>query len=460
MFYLKFRPQKVKELDLEPIRQKMAEILMAKRLPHAFLFAGPKGTGKTSAARILAKAVNCLTKGGYEPCNRCSICKSISRGTALDLIEVDAASNRGIDDVRNLREKVKLVPSEAKYKVYVIDEAHMLTREAFNALLKTLEEPPEHAIFVLCTTEPEKLPETIISRCIHLRFRRGSPAEVKRSLERVMKAEKIKIEPEAVELIAENSDGSFRDAQKVLEQLVMKKKKITQKMVEEEMGRSEKVLAEKFLELLFKKEAKGAIEEINWQVKQGLNLEEFTNLIFEKLRVLLLDSVGFQPEDETLVEVRLSFSKEEIMQLIGLFETASRSLKSAVIPQLPLEMVVVEWCLESIKTQEHKNTRTKKHKSIKPQGRKSNKGLDLKKIEERWEEILKEIKPLNHSVEALLRSAKPLSLHGKILTLEVFYPFHQERLNTEKNRRLIEKVVSEVVKKEIGLKCVLAKKNS
>lgn len=459
MFYLKFRPQKVKELDLEPIRQKMAEILTAERLPHAFLFAGPKGTGKTSAARILAKAVNCLTKGGFEPCNRCSICRSITGGTALDLIEVDAASNRGIDDVRNLREKVKLVPSEAKYKVYVIDEAHMLTREAFNALLKTLEEPPEHAIFVLCTTEPEKLPETIVSRCLHLQFRRGSPAEVRRSLERVVRAEKIKIEPEAVGLIAENSEGSFRDAQKVLEQLVMKKKKITQKMVKEEMGRSEEAAVEKFLELLFKKEAKGAIEEINRQVKQGLNLGEFTNLILEKLRLLLLGAVGLHFEDE-VVGVNLPFSKEEIIQLIELFETASRTLKSAVIPQLPLEMAVAKWGLENIKTQEHKNTRTKKHKSIKPQRRKSNKGLDLKEIEERWEEILKGVKPLNHSVEALLRSAKPLSLHGKILTLEVFYPFHQERLNTEKNRRLIEEVISKVIRKEVGVKCVLGNKKS
>ena len=177
-FYLKYRPQTIADLDLKSVREFFARLVKSGKTHHAYLFAGPRGTGKTSAARILAKIINC-DKGRGEPCNRCDACVAITRGNWPDLMEIDAASNRGIDDVRALRETVGLAPLRGRNKVYLIDEAHMLTPEAFNALLKTLEEPREEVVFILATTEPDKLPETVVSRCIRVNFNRASKEELR-----------------------------------------------------------------------------------------------------------------------------------------------------------------------------------------------------------------------------------------------------------------------------------------
>jgi len=348
MFYLKYRPQKISELDLTEIREGLSRVLSSGRIPHAFLFAGPKGTGKTSAARIIAKSVNCLAKrtgpNRFEPCNHCSLCQSITKGTALDLIEIDAASNRGIDDIRNLKEKIKLAPTEAKYKVYIIDEVHMLTTEAFNALLKTLEEPPLHAIFILCTTEPEKLPETIVSRCLRFNFRKGRPEEVIRSLKKIVRGEKLKIEKEALTEITKHVDGSFRDAQKLLEQLSLRKRKITVQMVQEEVGQSRGSRPETLLSFLVQGKTKKAIREVNHALEQGVDLKNYTKELLELLRLCLLKSIGCA--DKTEKEVSFQLNRQQAVLLIALFERALRELKTAVIPQLPLEMAIIEYTIK------------------------------------------------------------------------------------------------------------------
>lgn len=347
MFYLQYRPQKISELDLKQVREGLARVVSSGRVPHAFLFAGPRGTGKTSAARIIAKAFNCLkrpiTRPGlrFEPCNRCSLCKKITAGTALDLIEIDAASNRGIDDVRDLREKIKLAPLKAKYKVYIIDEAHMLTMEAFNALLKTLEEPPKHAIFILCTTQPEKLPETITSRCLRFNFRKGKIKEIVRCLKKVVKGEKLKVQEGVLEEIAKEVDGSFRDAQKILEQLSLSGKKITKKMVREEIGKSRQYRPEILFQHLAKKNTQEAIKEINRAVEGGVNLKSYTEELLEILRDCLLQSVGLSQSEK---EYPLPLERDQVVRLIELFMRAGKELKTAIIPQLPLELAVVEWC--------------------------------------------------------------------------------------------------------------------
>ncbi|MCX6725760.1 MAG: DNA polymerase III subunit gamma/tau [Candidatus Shapirobacteria bacterium] len=288
-FYLKYRPQKVSDLDLTDVRENLQKILKSQKVPHAFLFSGPKGTGKTSAARIIAKTINCPhKKENDEPCNKCDICQEITSGSAMDLIEIDAASNRGIDDIRSLREKIKLSPARCQYKVYIIDEVHMLTTEAFNALLKTLEEPPAHAVFILCTTEAHKLPKTIISRCLQIKFRKSKPEELVHSLERVVKGEKLNLEKGVLESIAKEADGSFRDGQKILDQLATGQEKISLIESEKLLGQIEELKPEKLLVFIAQKEAKKALLEIDRIVNFGADLDVYLQNLLEKLRLIRL----------------------------------------------------------------------------------------------------------------------------------------------------------------------------
>lgn len=484
VFYLKYRPQKLSELDLVEVREGLEKIVKSGKVPHALLFAGPRGTGKTSAARILAKAVNCLTtKGKGEPCNRCRICRAVTEGRALDLIEIDAASNRGIDDVRSLREKIKLAPTQASFKVYIIDEVHMLTSEAFNALLKTLEEPPKHAIFILCTTAPEKLPPTILSRCTRFNFRKARIEELVNSLKRVVRGEKLKVEKGVLEAIAANVDGSFRDGQKILDQLSVSKRKITLKETKKLLGQIAALAPTKLLKFLADKDTKGAISEINRIVETGGDLKVYTQSLLEKLRRALLAKVGVEDETE---EVKGIEKVEEIRSLIELFSVATAKLATAVIPQLPLEIAVVEWCENErgkwvVGSESGSKGEEKKKKLTptipkafrrnlaqrasreagthpRPTTQNSPSPLGLDEILEKWPNVLAGVRPLNHSVEALLRATRPIKVSDSMLTIEVFYQFHKEQLEMEKCRRVVEEVAEKVLGTPVKLKCVLGKK--
>lgn len=354
--YRKYRPQKIEELDLEDIRKKLSLVMSSGHTPHAFLFAGPKGTGKTSAARIVAKLINCEKVGKkrlgvsgadrfgqkFEPCNKCEACISITAGNNLDVLEIDAASNRGIDEIRDLRDKIKLAPSGSLFKVYIIDEVHMLTTEAFNALLKTLEEPPPHAIFILATTEPEKLLPTIISRCSLFYFKKASRGEIVHSLERVVKGEKLKIdkEKEYLEAIADVSEGSFRDGVKILEQAISENAHdlgALSKIIGEQSG----VLVENLLQLLAQKDAKGALETIHKAGNKGTNMKLLTAEVLNHLHKLLLIKFGV---GEKSADKELKFEVSDINILIKLFSRAFGEFRLTAIPELPLELVIVEWC--------------------------------------------------------------------------------------------------------------------
>jgi len=455
--YLKYRPQTFQELDNSSVREELVKIFRSGQFPHAFLFSGPRGIGKTSAARIVAKAVNCVraqsTKDkehSYEPCNQCSSCLSITNGTNIDILEIDAASNRGIDDIKELREKIKLAPAKAKYKVYIIDEVHMLTTEAFNALLKTLEEPPAHALFILCTTDPEKLPKTIISRCQQINFKRASQKEMVEKLKKICEEEKQTYEEKALEAIAKLADGSFRDANKILGRVALSGQ-ITKEAVESAAGVLAEFKPEEFLSLLAEESIKEALLWLGRATEQGANLRVLTEGILEKLRSSLLAGFGLNEEEGT----KLNLTAAEIRELINLFNTAYLELRQAVIPQLPLEMAVIEWGGMGSEKSEMGSGSGGEIKEARDVGE-NPPSSSLESVLSKWPEILEKVKPLNHSVQAFLRATRPIGCEGGFLMLEVFYKFHKDQLESEKCRRIFEKVASEVLGVPIKLKCSLS----
>ncbi len=450
VYYRKYRPQKISQLDSTQVRDVLTSILSAKDIPHAFLFTGPKGLGKTSAARIVAKIVNCEKKG-LEPCNKCSQCVSITNGTNLDILEIDAASNRGIDEIRELRDKIKLAPLSSNKKVYIIDEAHMLTREAFNALLKTLEEPPSHVIFILCTTEAEKLPETIVSRCFTVRFKRAGSEEIIRSLLRIIREEKIAIDKEAVSQIAALSDGSFRDGAKILEQLksAAGRKKITPEfLVKVNITSNTVEYIHQLKDLLQKRKAKEALKVVAEIVKDGIEINLVIGRLIEELhRELIVQIIGEVKED--------GFTPEELKNLINLLARAHQEGKFAVITQLPLELVIIEWGMSG-RSAEVGNENFFVPQLSRDGSQSVNKGIDARQDANRknlvtsphstiLNELIEKIKPFNHSVAGVLRGCKVGSFDGKSLIIETNYKFHQERLEEVKTKQLLEEVAGEII---------------
>lgn len=442
---------------MKEVRESLQKIAKSKKFPHALLFSGPKGTGKTSAARIFAKLVNCQNPKNNEPCNQCSSCSQINNGSSLDLIEIDAASNRGIDDIRDLREKIKLAPSQLKYKVYIIDEVHMLTTEAFNALLKTLEEPPPHALFVLCTTEPEKLPETIISRCLRVNFRKANKEEILKALKRVVEGEKLNVEKGVLEAIAAEVDGSFRDAHKILEQLSLTGKKISLKDTKEILEQNETFSPEKLLSLILKEDTKQALKEVEKIIEKGGDINLYLLRILNLLRLGLLNKVGLEEEEEKIPQVIRNLNISQIKSLISLFSETVNEIKICPLPQLPLEVAIVEWIEKRKKGKKNNSLSSAK---LEDQNTQNDSISSLGIVEEKWQEILTKIKPKNHSIEALLKASRPIKFQNDLLVLEVFYKFHKERLETPKCRQIIEETVQEVVGIPVRLKCILGEKKS
>ncbi|KKR71443.1 MAG: polymerase III, subunit gamma and tau protein [Candidatus Roizmanbacteria bacterium GW2011_GWB1_40_7] len=333
VFYRTYRPKLISQLDKTDVRERIGSLLQSKSVPHAFLFSGPRGTGKTSTARIVAKALNCehvdkkvttRVATTIEPCNKCSNCLAIINGTHMDVIEIDAASNRGIDEIRELRDKIALSPSMGKKKIYIIDEVHMLTREAFNALLKTLEEPPVHVTFILATTEPHKLPGTIISRCVQITFSKATDQELKRSLNRVIAGEKVEISDKALSLIVKSADGSFRDAVKILEQAVSENR-LSDADISLLIGLTGNI---DLIEIVLHRDIKRALSSIEEQHQNGTDFSLYIQSLLEGLHEQLLEN----PENT------------EVKKLIKYLMRAYSETKTTSIPQLPLELAVIEYC--------------------------------------------------------------------------------------------------------------------
>ncbi len=463
MYFLKYRPQTVEELDLENVRQKLTKILKSDQIPHAFLFAGPKGAGKTSAARILAKAINCRAEKkpkGFEPCNQCEICKAITRGTSLDVVEIDAASNRGIDDIRQLKEKIALAPVSADYKVYIIDEVHMLTKPAFNALLKTLEEPPSHVVFVLCTTNPEKIIPTVLSRLLRIDFSRGTRQEVRRSLQKVIKGENLKVEKKVIETIIDLADGGFRDAQKMLESLVLSLgKEISWDKAQPELIHWQKQKPSKVLQLLADGEQEELLRVGEQLQADGAEMNDYLQRLLNLVQKLILVRTEVdkgQAEERRLAE---QFSLSQLSRLSKILIQAMYEQKNAVLPQLPLQLAVIEF-LKGKKKGMTKGNKAQKKEKVGEGTKKAGKrvGLNLDTVKNKWRDLLEAVKPMNHSVAAFLRAAKPKKFKNNQLVLEVFYRFHKDKLEENRNRRIVETGLKKICHSDVKIKCVLAKK--
>lgn len=360
VLYRKYRPQKFNEvIGQKHIVQTLTNAISLEMISHAYIFSGPRGSGKTTLARLLAKAINCQKRKEREaePCNQCSSCLEIIQGNSVDLIEIDAASNRGIDEIRELKDGIRFTPNKSKYKIFIIDEAHQLTKEAANALLKTLEEPPAHAIFILATTEIHKMISTIISRCQRFDFRKLTISEIIQRLEVISKKEGIEIEKPALELIALNSSGAIRDAESLLDQIlsfsgVLRDKKIQLKEIKNLLGIIEIGAISQFCDFIFRKKAAEAINFLGEIIESGSDLQGFTKTLINYLRQgLILKIVGQKiitgltmEELEKLQKQVTSIKEEELKKITNLFLEAENKIKYSPIPQLPLELAIIESC--------------------------------------------------------------------------------------------------------------------
>jgi len=441
-FYRTYRPQIIAEIDNESVRTRLTELLSKDRadLPHAYLFTGPKGTGKTTAARILAKVFNCSALKKTGPCGICAQCLAIANGQSMDVIEMDAASNRGIDEIRQLRERIGMAPVASAYTVYIIDEVHMLTAEAFNALLKTLEEPPKHAVFILATTNREKVPGTIQSRCISVPFTRADASELMHALQRIVKTEHFKAEDSALSLIIRYSDGSFRDAVKYLEQVSLTSKTITVDAVLKSLSLPDVQLRAQCIEAIANSDVRAALAVISRIRREQTDMKSFLVAMLNDLHEMLLKHI-------TDANPKQILTPDQVKQAISQLSLAYAELRVSPIEELPIELAVIELCRKHEELDQpvrpEQNTDDGADSSV-------NTGiglLTLPKLTEHWKDFIASCKPYNHSVAGILRSSRPKDVRDGIVTLEAFYSFHRDKLNESKTKQIL----AEVLKKLFGI---------
>ncbi|MEA3452923.1 MAG: DNA polymerase III subunit gamma/tau [Patescibacteria group bacterium] len=359
VLYRKYRPKTFSEvIGQEHIVKTITNAIVNDLLSHSYFFSGPKGSGKTTLARLLAKRINCENPQKGEPCNKCSSCLEINSGRAIDILEIDAASNRGIDDIRELREGIKFSPTRLKYKVFIIDESHQLSRDAANALLKVLEEPPSFVVFILATTEAHKMIPTIISRCQRFDFRKLTLSEITEKLEWIAKQEKIKIEKSAIELIAMNSEGAMRNAEVLLDQCLSlgkttKNNLITAEDIKDLLGVIDVSLVAKLINLIFQKESGEAINFLNKSIEKGIDPSEFIKAIVDYLRQALILSISpdlknpifdnLTEEVKKQLKLQVKDLKEtDIRRALKFFLDAQNKIRYSSIPQLPIELAILE----------------------------------------------------------------------------------------------------------------------
>lgn len=515
VLYQQYRPQRFGDVVGQPhIKKAIQNQLMNGRIAHSYLFCGPRAVGKTTIARLLAKSANCENRrqGDYEPCNECLSCKEIMEGRSIDVIEIDAASHTGVDNVReNIIANARVSPSKSKNKIFIIDEVHMLSISAFNALLKTLEEPPSGVIFILATTEIHKVPTTIISRCQRYDFKKIAINEIIKQLSDIVSKEGKEVELDILKNIAFQSEGCLRDAESLLGQvLFLEGTQITSEMVELIIPKSNLNSLAELVEYLSSCEIEKAIYLVNDLIKNGVDLKTFIKDLLEFLRKIILVKIGgklenfglaFEKEiEERILEMAKNFEMEEIVRLIELFLEAGDNLKRTEILSLPLELAILKFN----KLREYDDAINKKEviksglETFGIKERESKKGEDityvylekklsaleqdnmvkqgimneikndenlkssscnlaikLGEIQKRWDEVIEKIKNYNHSMAFILKVSKPLSLEGKVLKLSHKYNFHLERIQELKNKVSLEKVLAEIFNADLIVESLL-----
>lgn len=504
--YRKWRPQTFDEVvGQEHIVRTLRNALQTGHLHHAYLLAGPRGTGKTTTARLIAKAVNCLSPEAERPCDHCEICQAITEGRLMDLTEIDAASNTGVDNIRDLLEKVSFRPTQARYKVYVVDEVHMLSTAAFNALLKTLEEPPEHVIFVLATTEVHRIPETILSRCQRFEFRRIPLTQLVKRLELIAGEEGITAEPEALDLIARAATGAMRDAISLLDQMAAGGD-VTADYVRLMLGAERREVVQAILQAWLDGDLNGGLQQINRAVDSGADPRQLARQTADFFRGLLLMRLGAgdtwadptAEERPRLQEMAKKAQPARLVQAVQRFSEVAAERRAGWQPQLPLELAFIEATLEAetapapapkpaqpvtapqVRTPEPPEKRTpapRRVRGVTPRalhtkskaqdkkqqpGRKANAASGnatpklVARVAERWRDLLSQIRPVN--LGAFLRDAQPVGADADgFLVLGFQHDLHRKNIDKESNRQIVEEFLSKTFGQRIALRCVLEK---
>jgi DNA polymerase III subunit gamma/tau len=499
--YNKWRPQKWDEVvGQQHIIQTLRNAVTGGRVAHAYLFAGPRGTGKTTAARLLAKAVNCLDEDlSARPCNKCAHCVAVNEGRFLDLIEIDAASNTSVEDVRDLRDKINFIPNQGQYKVYIIDEVHMLSTAAFNALLKTLEEPPAHSIFILATTEMHKIPATVLSRCQRHEFRRVPVDEIVNQLKRIAESEKLSAEPEALLLIARQSAGGMRDAISLLDQMASTGKEISLGLTQIVLGTATSQTVVALVSAIHDRKASAGMVAIHSALDAGTDPRLLARQVVDYLRTLLMIQMGNTSQADITPDTRAqagihadSFSQADVLRMIRSFNTAATDLRGGWQPSLALELALAEVmeipaAAPTIPTimgaaskqgsfppkkdnllQEKKVPDVPLSKAVlretteKPAIREEVRlvqvvggGITLEQVTKSWKQIRMLIRPQSQSLDGLLNSCKLLEVKNGILVVGFASELLRSKMDSPGLLEITRKAIAEVCGGGLSIRCVV-----